>query len=371
MMREKLGHICKILNGFAFKSSEYVSSGVRIIRIANVQKGYIDDSQPAFYPIDTVGIERFMLEEGDLLLSLTGNVGRVAILHKEMLPAALNQRVACLRVNNERIKLKYLFHILNSSKFENDCILASNGVAQKNLSTEWLKEYEITVYEPSEQEDIVNKLDCILELLNKRKQQLAKLEELVKSQFIEMFDGRDGCEQKAFGDICLFLRNGANIKQFKGAGGYPITRIETLANDVFNKERLGYADIYDLEKYSNYLLQAGDILISHINSVQYLGRAVRYKGEVPMPIIHGMNLLCARIKPDYNSSYIEWCLKSRGAKNYIATITKKAVNQASITASDLKRLIINIPPREVQDEFARFVEQTDKSKNVRKQGVAA
>ena len=48
----RLGDLCDILNGYAFKSEQYVDSGIRIIRIANVQKGYIEDSTPVFYPID-------------------------------------------------------------------------------------------------------------------------------------------------------------------------------------------------------------------------------------------------------------------------------------------------------------------------------
>ena len=96
----RLGDICNILNGYAFKSEDYISSGIRIIRISNVQKGYIEDSAPAFYPIDTTNIGKYMLLEDDLLVSLTGNVGRVALLKKEFLPAALNQRVACLRIKD-------------------------------------------------------------------------------------------------------------------------------------------------------------------------------------------------------------------------------------------------------------------------------
>ena len=82
----RLGDLCNILNGYAFKSEKYVNSGIRIIRIANVQKGYIEDSAPVFYPIDNIEYKKYELEEGDLLLSLTGNVGRVALLQKEFLP---------------------------------------------------------------------------------------------------------------------------------------------------------------------------------------------------------------------------------------------------------------------------------------------
>ena len=136
MERIRIGDACEILNGYAFKSDKYVADGIRVIRIANVQKGYIEDSTPAFYPLDSAGLEKYMLEEGDLLMSLTGNVGRVAMLEKQFLPAALNQRVACLRLKTDRISKGYLFHILNSDYFEQQCIQSSKGVAQKNMSTE-------------------------------------------------------------------------------------------------------------------------------------------------------------------------------------------------------------------------------------------
>lgn len=189
------------------------------------------------------------------------------------------------------------------------------------------------------------------------------LDELIKSRFIEMFENKNFGEC-LFEDICDCLRNGANIKQRKTASGYPITRIETLSNDKFNLDRMGYADIFDLEKYRKYLLQTDDILISHINSTAYLGRAVRYKGESNTPIIHGMNLLCARIKPMYNATYIEHYLKSVRAKDYIRSITKQAVNQASISTTELKLMPIPVPPIELQNEFAEFVKLIDKSKFV-------
>lgn len=78
--KKRLGDVCSILNGFAFKSREYVSSGIRIIRIANVQDGYISDELPQFYPDELISMfEKYLLQENDLLISLTGNVGRVAL----------------------------------------------------------------------------------------------------------------------------------------------------------------------------------------------------------------------------------------------------------------------------------------------------
>ena len=132
--RESLGNIVDIINGYAFKSSEYVSEGIRIIRIANVQKGYIEDEMPAYYPLDReTEISKFKLYNGDLLISLTGNVGRVAILTDDFLPAALNQRVACLRIKHDaKADLQFLFTLMNHDDFEKDCIRYAGGIAQKN-----------------------------------------------------------------------------------------------------------------------------------------------------------------------------------------------------------------------------------------------
>lgn len=96
----KLGEVCEILSGYGFKSELYTQNGSRIIRISNVQKGYIEDKNPVFYPITDTNAIKYNLVEGDLLISLTGNVGRVGILKKRFLPACLNQRVSCLRIKN-------------------------------------------------------------------------------------------------------------------------------------------------------------------------------------------------------------------------------------------------------------------------------
>lgn len=113
-------------------------------------------------------------------MSLTGNVGRVAILKKEFMPAALNQRVACLRLKTDRITKDYLFHVLNSDFFEQQCIQSSKGVAQKNMSTEWLKDYEIPMYSKEQQESIAYILDKTKNIIISQNHELQKLEYLFR-----------------------------------------------------------------------------------------------------------------------------------------------------------------------------------------------
>lgn len=207
---QPLGEICDLLNGFAFKSNLYVNEGIRVIRIANVQKGYIEDSAPAFYPFSYEDeLSRYMLQEGDLLMSLTGNVGRVGILNKEMLPAALNQRVACIRLKKKDVLLKYLFHYFNSDYFEKMCIVSSHGAAQLNMSTVWLAKHLVPVPPLSEQERIVALLDDQFAKIDTLKanaaSQLQAAKDLFQSALKEMLTPKEGWERKMLKEVSTII----------------------------------------------------------------------------------------------------------------------------------------------------------------------
>ena len=149
---------------------------------------------------------------------------------------------------------------------------------------------------------------------------------------------------------CFYrIRNGANIQQGKLNGGLPITRIETIANDRFNRDRMGFAGISDAGKYSDYVLEDGDILVSHINSLQYLGRAVLYRKQGNETIIHGMNLLGLKAERTIiDPAFACYCFRSRHFRKQILRIAKKSVNQASFSISDLGKIIIDVPDLQSQ-----------------------
>lgn len=165
-------------------------------------------------------------------------------------------------------------------------------------------------------------------------------------------------EKVKLGDVFSLIRNGANIKQGMDDTGYPITRIETISDRTVNREKMGYAGITDVSKYDDYILQDGDILMSHINSEKHLGKTAIYKKQDKEKIIHGMNLLCLRpeksvILPEYAFYF----LSSVAFLRQIPNITKKSVNQASFTVTALKELSFakcNI------DEQKKIIDELDK-----------
>ena len=169
------------------------------------------------------------------------------------------------------------------------------------------------------------------------------------------------------GDCFSFIQNGANIKQGEIDGGYPITRIETISNNRFNRDRMGYAGITDITPYRAYVLEDGDILMSHINSVRYLGRAVKYSKHDDETIIHGMNLLRLKaireiVIPDYACLYFS----SRHFREQISRITKKSVNQASFSVADLRRTKMLIASLEEQKQIVALMSRIDGIMQTRK-----
>lgn len=173
------------------------------------------------------------------------------------------------------------------------------------------------------------------------------------------------------GECFSVIRNGASIRQTDGAGGFPITRIETIADKTINREKFGYAGIYDLAQYRDYILQDGDILMSHINSEKHLGKVALYSKQDDEQIIHGMNLLMLRadtqkVIPEYAKYYFE----SQKFLRQIGRITKKSVNQASFTVTALKELEIPLASIIVQRDISEKLKKVDWLVSLRKQQIA-
>ena len=228
MTKKKLNEISMLINGYAFKSSKYVQSGLRVIRIANVQDGYLSDSDPCFYPIETTNeLEQFLLKPHDLLMSLTGNVGRVAFIEKEYLPAGLNQRVECIRPFNESDK-EYLYYFFRSPIFQRESLKASHGSAQLNLSTVWLANFYVVYPDEEKRKTAVNTLRTIDNLIREKRNQLIELDSLIKSRFMERFTNVDKRKLSEIAEIIMgqspdsksYNESGNGLPFFQGKGDF-------------------------------------------------------------------------------------------------------------------------------------------------------
>jgi type I restriction enzyme M protein len=163
-----ISEVARVKNGFAFKSEEYVDKGLRVMRIKNVQKGEVIDDDPKFMAADRQReFADYALKAGDILMSLTGNVGRVGRLKYEHEPAVLNQRVAHVKlIAGAPCLSEFLFSLLNNEKFESDAIAGSSGMAQANLSSKWVGNYEIPLPPLEVQQEIVAEIEGYQKVIN-------------------------------------------------------------------------------------------------------------------------------------------------------------------------------------------------------------
>ena len=162
-------------------------------------------------------------------------------------------------------------------------------------------------------------------------------------------------------DISEFIRNGVTIKQnISSKEGIPITRIETISKGIIDFDKLGYADIFEFEKYKDWLLKKGDILISHINSEKHLGKSAIFLDN-DINIIHGMNLLCIRaIDNIVFPEYLQLFFKTNQYKKQIKKIMKKSVNQASFSVNDFKEILIRLPKLDIQEKIIKKIMTLEK-----------
>jgi len=160
------------------------------------------------------------------------------------------------------------------------------------------------------------------------------------------------------GQVTDRIRNGLNIIQFLDAGGLPITRIETISNQVIDPNRVGFAGIKNGEKLDWYL-KPGEIIFSHINSEERIGNCALYSGE-PYPLVHGMNLLS--LKPNEKKilpKFLLYTIRSPQFRLSLRPITKRAVNQASVSIGNLKDIEILLPPLPEQRCIVEILDQAD------------
>lgn len=359
----KLGEICELLNGFAFKSSNYVSEGLRVIRITNVKKGYVIDDEPQFYPIETQAeLKKYILKKDDLLISLTGNVGRVGILNEELLPAALNQRVGCLRIKDKSVvSLQYLFHLLNMDSFEKDCINSSRGIAQKNMSTEWLKEYKIPLPPlPTQRaivariEELFAELDKAVEKLKTARQQLKTYRQAVLNHWLNNEDGK--WEMVKLGEVIDKPTYGTSKKCDYEIAGTGVLRIPNIGDGYIIENDLKFA-LFSEEEKKKYSLKEDDLLTIRSNgSVDLVGKCALISCKEEKYLFAGYLIRLRPNKEKVNPKFLLYTLESHNLRVQIEAKAKSTSGVNNINSVEIQSLQISLPPLPEQQRIVAEIE---------------
>lgn len=169
-----------------------------------------------------------------------------------------------------------------------------------------------------------------------------------------------------FGDLFQFIRNGMSVKQDKSGDGLPISRIETISDGLVNPEKVGFAGLTD-EAAKGWMLEPGDILFSHINSVDHVGKCAVYRG-IPGKLVHGMNLLNLRCdQSKLFHEFAKYLIRSPGFRGRLANFINKAVNQASVSIGNLRTIPVSIPSLPEQRRIAAILDKAEALRAQRRQ----
>ena len=162
----KLGDVCKILCGYAFKSTDFVDKGIQLIKMGNVKRGYFDkNNNPSYLPNNFIdSYEKYILTNGDILISMTGTTGKedygnVCMINDDD-TFLLNQRVGKFVINSLKLYTKYLYYIAVSDYFRKQIFSNSaGGIRQANISPSGIESIDIYFPPLEEQKAIVAKIE--------------------------------------------------------------------------------------------------------------------------------------------------------------------------------------------------------------------
>ncbi len=348
MIKVKLGDVATYINGYAFKPSDWSNEGTPIIRIQDLTgNSYQVNKFQGQY------LKKYEVQKGDVLISWSASLG-VYIWQGDT--AVLNQHI--FKVVFDKVEIDKRFFVYQVESILEKSSNAAHGATMKHLTKPIFDALPFYLPGKNEQKVIADKLDKVTALIAKRKEQLVKLDQLVKSRFIELFGNIDECENKLeLQDICLKITDGSHNPPsgVEKSQNYMISS-QNIHDNIIDYKDVRYLSDSDFENENRRTaIMLGDVLLTIVGAI---GRSAVVKDD--------LNITCQRsvcvIHPNrdkVNSIFLKYMLDS---------ISDKIINEArgaaqkGIYLNQVKKLQIICPSLNFQSQFAAFVEQTDKSK---------
>lgn len=271
---KKLEDICDFQNGYAFKSKDYVISGMPIIRITNIKNQKIDDTSLVYIDLPNLSkLDSFIVNPGDLLIAMSGaTTGKIGFNTTNKI-FYLNQRVGKFKPKKE-LNLKFLYYFLLTKVEDN--LKISQGSAQPNLSTNQINNFLIPGPSLSEQKKIVRILDAAFEKIANAKENaeinLKNLKEIFESYLNDIFEkkGKDW-EEKTIKEVSKELFAGGDVpKDNYSKSKNDNYQIPIYSNGVKDKGLYGYTYFSRVKEPSITISARGTIGYSEIRTEEYL-----------------------------------------------------------------------------------------------------
>ncbi len=345
----KLGEIATYVNGYAFKPSNWSESGIPIIRIQDLTGNSYQTNK-----FDGDYDSKYEINDGDVLISWSASLGVYVWTRGK---ALLNQHI--FKVVFDKVTVDKSFFVHQVSEILEKSSSEAHGATMKHLTKPVFDSLPFYLPSMEEQKSIAATLDKVTALIDMHKRQLELLDELVKSRFVELF----GCNTKRckLNEYAELITKGASPK-WQGVDycekGTLFVTSENVREGYLDLSKKKYLDDKINEIQPRSILKRNDILINIVGAS--IGRAAVYDCDE----IANINQAVALVRVDFsqiNKTYLMTFLNSPHAIEMYSKM-KKGGARDNLSLQNIADLQIPIAPMEQQNEFASFVEQTDKSK---------
>ncbi len=369
----KLGDVFKITSGGTPSKSkpEYYENGtIQWVRTGDLKGKYItkvegriteealNKSSAKRFPVDTV-----------LIAMYGATIGACSILS---IDAATNQACAALLPNGE-IDSSYLYYFLCSKK--NDFIKMGVGGAQPNISATLIKGVPMPLPPLQTQKQIAKTLDTAAELLAMRKQELAELDNLIKSTFYDLFGdpitNEKGWDHCSVGKSIKVIEAGWSVdgvKRQKGNEERAVLRVSAVTSGYFRETECKVLD-KDLNIKKYVFPHKNDLLFSRANTRELVGATCIIFEDYPDLLLPD-KLWRIEFNNLANVIYMKYILSDNSVRNSLSNVsTGTSGSMYNISMGKLKAINIPLPPIELQTQFATIVTKIEEQKSLVKKAI--
>ena len=354
---KRLGDIATYINGYAFKPEDRGNEGLPIIRIQDLTGNSYDlGFYNGEYP------ERIEINNGDVLISWSGSLG-VYLWNKGK--ALLNQHIFKVVFDKAEIDKSYFIYAIQHYLKEMEA--KTHGATMKHITKKDFDDMLVPYPNMQKQRETAGILSMVDGIIVSCQQELAKLDELVKSRFVEMFGDRNYPHTALINLIKdgMGLSYGIVQPGDDGTGEMGVLRPVDMVDGKISMASIKYIDRSIGDGFRKTELTGDELLITVRGTTGITALTdIRFAG---MNVTRGIAVIRydrKKINPVYLNAY----LNTDESQRYIQEHTRGATLQ-QINLSDLRVQEVVIPPSDLQNRFAAFVAEVDKSKLAVKQSL--
>ena len=351
----RLGDVATYINGYAFKPADRGNIGLPIIRIQDLtgnayDLGFYDGEYP----------EKIEINDGDVLISWSASLG-VYVWNRGK--ALLNQHIFKVAFDKVDVDRQYFVYAVRHKLTEMSS--KTHGATMKHIVKKDFDDTEIPYPSIKQQVEIANVLDKAAFIIEARKKELDELDNLIKARFVALFGAPvinpKSWETAPLSALILNANNGM-ARRGKDADGSIVLRLVELQNGFIDYSAPNRICLNETEK-KRYELVDNDFLFARVNgNPDYVGRCAVFKG-IGEPVFHNDHIIRVHFdETKLNGCFTSVLLNSDYGKRQMREQIKTSAGQYTISQDGIGAIMTILPSMELQNQFAAFVKQTDKSK---------